>query len=67
MPKHSKAVEKAFKEGKITKKQMDKLPTKLLEGIAKRGDGGKESRKKLGKEAHKRGRPKAGSKVKVEE
>ena len=70
MPKHSKAVEKAFKEGKITKKQMDKLPTKLLEGIAKKADskgGVKESRKKMGKQAHKRGRPKAGSMVKVEE
>ena len=66
----SKAVEKAFKEGKITKKQMDKLPEALLLGIAKKADkkgGVKEKRHKMGKEAHKRGRPKAGSKVKVEE
>jgi len=66
----SKAVEKAFKEGKITKKQMDKLPEALLLGIAKKADkkgGVKEKRHKMGKQAHKRGRPKAGSKVKVEE
>jgi len=66
----SKAVEKAFKEGRITKKQMDKLPEKLLEGIAKSANkkgGVKEKRHKMGKQAHKRGRPKAGSKVKVEE
>jgi len=39
-------------------------------GIISKGDkkgGVKEKRKKMGKEAHKRGRPKAGSKVKVEE
>jgi len=66
----SKAVEKAFKEGRITKKQMDKLPEKLLEGIAKKSDkkgGVKEKRHKMGKEAHKRGRPKAGSKVVVKD
>ena len=66
----SKAVEKAFKEGRITKKQMDKLPEKLLEGIAKKGDkkgGVKEKRKKVGKEKGKAGRPKKGSMVKVEE
>jgi len=66
----SKAVEKAFKEGKITKKQMDKLPEALLLGIAKKSDakgGIKEKRKKTGKQAHKRGRPRAGSKVVVKE
>ena len=66
----SKAVEKAFKEGKITKKQMDKLPDALLLGIAKKADkkgGVKEKRKKTGKEKGKAGRPKKGSMVKVEE
>ncbi len=66
----SKAVEKAFKEGKITKKQMDKLPEALLLGIAKKADkkgGVKEKRKKMGKEKGKAGRPKKGSMVKVEE
>tara|TARA_R110002110_G_scaffold314869_1_gene527944 strand:+ start:748 stop:954 length:207 start_codon:yes stop_codon:yes gene_type:complete len=66
----SKAVEKAFKEGKITKKQMDKLPEALLLGIAKKADkkgGVKEKRKKMGKEKGKPGRPKKGSMVKVEE
>ncbi len=66
----SKAVEKAFKEGKITKKQMEKLPEALLLGIAKKADkkgGIKQKEKKMGKQAHKRGRPKAGSKVKVVE
>tara|TARA_Y100000361_G_C10971874_1_gene244389 strand:- start:382 stop:585 length:204 start_codon:yes stop_codon:yes gene_type:complete len=65
MPKHSKAVEKAFKEGKITKKQMEKLPEGLLMGIAKKGDakgGIKETRKKP---SGKVGRPKSGSMVKV--
>jgi len=39
-------------------------------GIVKKGDkkgGVKEKRHKLGKQAHKRGRPKKGSKVMVEE
>ena len=63
-------IKKALKEGKISKKQFDKLPEKLLLGIAKRGDkkgGIKQKERKIGKEAHKRGRPKAGSKVKVVE
>ena len=67
MPKHSKAVMKAHKEGKITAKQLKSLPEGLLEGIAKKGDakgGIKEKRKKA---SGKVGRPKAGSKVKVEE
>lgn len=70
MPKHSKAVEKALKDGKITQRQFDKLPTKLLEGIAKKADargGVKEKHKKVGKEKGKAGRPKKGSMVKVEE
>ena len=63
-------IKKALKEGKISKKQFDKLPEKLLLGIAKKGDakgGIKQKEKKMGSQAHKRGRPKAGSKVKVVE
>ena len=67
MPKHSKAVMKAHKEGKISDKQLKSLPEGLLEGIAKKGDakgGIKEKRKKA---SGKVGRPKAGSKVTVKE
>jgi len=67
MPSKNKQVLKALKDGKITKKQYDKLPDALLLGIAKKGDakgGIKEKRKKA---SGKVGRPKAGSKVKVEE
>lgn len=67
MPKHSKAVMKAHKEGKISDKQLKSLPEGLLEGIAKKGDakgGIKEKRKKM---SGKVGRPKAGSKVTVKE
>ena len=63
-------IKKAHKEGKITDKQMKSLPEGLLLGIAKKGDakgGIKEKHKKMGKQAHKRGRPKKGSKVKTEE
>lgn len=67
MPKHSKAVEKAFKEGKISKKQMDKLPEPLLEGIAKKGDAKGGIKEKRMKPSGKVGRPKAGSKVVVKE
>ena len=70
MPSKNKAVQKALKDGKITKKQYDKLPDALLLGIAKKGDkkgGVKEKRKKTGKEKGKPGRPRAGSKVVVKE
>ena len=70
MPSKNKEVQKALKEGKITKKQYDKLPDALLLGIAKKADkkgGVKEKRHKMGKQAHKRGRPRAGSKVVVKE
>ena len=63
-----KKIDAAVKSGKLTKKQADKLSTGLLMGIIKKGDkkgGIKQKEKKMGKEAHKRGRPKAGSKVKV--
>jgi len=60
-------IAKAKKEGKISKKQMDKLPEALLLGIARKGDkkgGIKEKRKKP---SGKVGRPKKGSKVIIEE
>jgi hypothetical protein len=67
-----KVIEKALKEGLLTKKQYDKLPDSLLLGIAKskmskgkKKTGTKEERHKLGKQAHKAGRPKKGSKVEV--
>ena len=66
---NKKIIMKAKKEGKISAKQMSSLPEGLLLGIAKRGDkkgGIKEKRHKIGKQAHKRGRPKGGSKVVVE-
>lgn len=71
MAKHGdkqKQIDAAVKSGKISKKQADNLSTGLLMGIIKKGDakgGIKETRKKMGKQAHKRGRPKGGSKVKV--
>ena len=66
---NKKIIMKAKKEGKISAKQMSSLPEGLLLGIAKKGDkkgGIKEKRHKTGKQAHKRGRPKGGSMVKVE-
>ena len=65
-----KKIDAAVKSGKLSKKQADKLSTPLLMGIIKKGDakgGIKEKRKKMGAEKGKRGRPKAGSKVKVVE
>jgi len=67
MPSKNKQVLKALKDGKISKKQYDKLPDALLLGIAKKADskgGIKEQRKKA---SGKPGRPKAGSKVTVKE
>ena len=115
MPSKNPKIQKALKDGVITKKQYDKLSDGLLLGIIakkskgkatttskgmvkktgklayeKRGSstggkskgkvqpkgrgasqggksqGKKETRHKLGKEAHKRGRPKGGSDVKIE-
>ena len=88
MPSKNPTIQKAFKDGVITKGQYDKLSDGLLLGIIKKKKGGgtkkgevrktarkayepkkgtgtKEVRHKLGKEAHKRGRPKSGSKVEV--
>tara|TARA_R110001632_G_scaffold17656_2_gene55734 strand:- start:6139 stop:6351 length:213 start_codon:yes stop_codon:yes gene_type:complete len=70
MPSKNKEVLKALKDGKISKRQYEKLPDALLIGIARKADakgGVKEKRKKMGKEKGKPGRPKKGSMVKVEE
>jgi len=85
MPSNNPQIKKAYKDGKISKGQYDKLSDGLLLGIIKkkskstpRGSSGgkvpkasgkkgvKETRHKLGKQAHKSGRPKGGSKVVVE-
>lgn len=65
--KDAEFVAKKYKEGQLSKKQFDKLPAKLLLGIAKKGDkkgGIKEKRKKP---SGKVGRPKKGSKVDIVE
>lgn len=69
MPSKNQKIQKALKDGKISQKQYDKLPEKLLLGIVAKGDkkgGVKEVRKKTGKAKGKPGRPKKGSMVKVE-
>ena len=71
MPSKNPTIQKAYKDGKITKGQYDKLSDGLLLGIIKKKGATKktmkkEVRHKTGKEAHKRGRPKGGSKVVVE-
>jgi hypothetical protein len=61
-------IKAAVKSGKISQKQMDGLSEPLLMGIIKRGNkkgGIVQKEEKMGKEAHKRGRPKAGTKVKI--
>jgi hypothetical protein len=68
--KNEDKIKKAVKEGVLTKRQVDRLSEGLLLGIIKKGDkkgGVKETRKKMGKEAHKAGRPKKGSMVKIGE
>ena len=68
MPSKNPTIQKGLNDGKITRKQYEKLPEGLLLGIIKKGDskgGVKEKRHKVGKEAHKRGRPKGNSYVKV--
>ena len=52
MPSENKEIQKAYKSGKTSKKQYEKLPEALLLGIARKGDakgGVKEKRKKVGK------------------
>jgi len=73
MPSDNPKIQKAFKDGVITKGQYDKLSDGLLLGIIKKKGGAKpkskgvkEVRKKTGKEKGKPGRPKSGSYVKVE-
>tara|TARA_S200002703_G_scaffold13611_1_gene11927 strand:+ start:3953 stop:4216 length:264 start_codon:yes stop_codon:yes gene_type:complete len=86
MPSKNPQIQKAYKDGKISKGQYDKLSDGLLLGIIKKKSGSKargssggkvpkasgkkggvkETRHKLGKQAHKSGRPKGGSKVVVE-
>jgi len=74
----SAIAKKALENKAITKKQYDKLPAPLLEKVAKHNlelqkkarkkpaaGGVKEKHTKLGKQAHKRGRPKKGTDVKV--
>lgn len=71
MPSKDPKIQKAYKDGVISKGQYDKLSDGLLLGIIKKKGlpvtqgGNKETRKKVGKEAHKKGRPKKGSKVEV--
>ena len=68
MPSKDPKIQKAYKDGVISKGQYDKLSDGLLLGIIKKKGGGggyKETRQKVGKEAHKKGRPKKGSKVEV--
>jgi len=95
MPSKNPTIQKAYKDGKISKGQYEKLGDALLLGIIKKKNGGtkkgqvrktarrayepkrgsskgtvkskgtKEVRHKLGAQAHKRGRPKSGSKVEV--
>tara|TARA_R100000697_G_scaffold55684_1_gene68982 strand:- start:768 stop:1004 length:237 start_codon:yes stop_codon:yes gene_type:complete len=74
----SAIAKKALENKAITKKQYDRLPAQLLDKVARHNlamqgkarktaakGGVKEVHKKMGKQAHKRGRPKAGSKVVV--
>jgi len=76
MPSKDPKIQKAYKDGVITKGQYEKLSDGLLLGIIKKKGGmrkktenksdyKKETRKKIGGEAHKKGRPKKGSKVEV--
>jgi len=74
----SAVAQKALKAKAITKKQYDKLPAHLLDKVAEHNlklqkkarktaapGGVLEHDRKTGKQKHKRGRPKAGSKVVV--
>lgn len=74
----SAIAKKALENKAITKKQYDKLPGPLLDKVAEHNlqlqkkarkapakGGVKEKHKKLGKEAHQKGRPKKGTEVRV--
>ena len=74
----SAIAKKALENNAITKKQYDKLPPQLLDKVAKHNlelqkkarkkaapGGTKETHTKVGKEKHKRGRPRKGTEVKV--
>ena len=74
----SEVAKKALKAKAITKKQYDKLPPHLLDKVAEHNlklqgkarktaapGGTKEIHKKVGKQAHKKGRPKKGTEVRV--
>jgi hypothetical protein len=82
MPSKNPTIQKAFKDGIISKGQYDKLSDGLLLGIIKKKKGSKsnakqsngqspkpkgkkEERHKMGKQSHKSGRPKKGSKLEV--
>ena len=71
MPSKNPTIQKAYKDGMISKGQYEKLSDGLLLGIIKKKKGGgktkgkKEERHKTGKQAHKSGRPKKGSKLEV--
>jgi len=72
MPSKNPTIQKAFKDGMISKGQYEKLSDGLLLGIIKKKKGSKskpkgkkEERHKTGKQAHKSGRPKKGSKLEV--
>ena len=66
-------IQKAIKDGIISKGQYDKLSDGLLLGIIKKKKGGgkskpkgkKEERHKMGKQSHKSSHPKKGSKLEV--
>jgi len=63
----AKMVMKAYDNGKLSKKQYDKLAPKLLLGIAKKGDAKGGIKEKRKKPSGKVGRPKKGSKVEIVE
>ena len=68
MPSKDPKIQKAYKDGVISKGQYEKLSDGLLLGIIKKKGskgGKKETRKKTGKAKGKAGRPKKGSKVEV--
>ena len=67
MPSKNATIKKALKDGKLTKKQYDKLPDALLLGIAKKGDKRGGIKEKRVKPSGKVGRPKKGSKVVIKE